>query len=106
MNKRETPIEVSCYAGHRYPERPLSFKLLERTFQVKEVLDQWYGENHIYFKVRADDLRVYLLGYQEDTDHWTLAGMAFSPRTTAESHGEVLKGSFFPPRKGKEGYLA
>jgi hypothetical protein len=105
MNKRETPIEVSCYAGYRYPERPLSFKLLERTFQVKEVLDQWYGENHTYFKVRADDLRVYLLRYQEDTDQWTLAGMAFPPRTAGESHGEALKGSFFLPPKGKEGYL-
>ena len=105
MSTRETVIEVSCYAGHRYPERPLSFKLLERTFQVKDVLDQWYGEDHIYFKVRADDLRVYLLRYQEDTDQWTLAGMAFSPRTATELHGDVLKKSFFPLRKGKEGNL-
>lgn len=68
-------IEVSCYAGYRYPERPVSFKLLERTFVVEEVLDRWYGEDYLYFKVRADDQRVYLLKYDQYQDQWFLAGM-------------------------------
>jgi hypothetical protein len=68
-------IEVSCYSGYRYGERPVSFKLLERTIAVKEILDQWYGEDHLYFKVRADDRKIYLLKYDQGQDQWSLTGI-------------------------------
>ncbi len=68
-------IEVSCYSGYRYGERPVSFKLLERTFTVKEIIDQWYGEDHLYFKIRADDQKVYLLKYDQAKDQWFLTGL-------------------------------
>jgi hypothetical protein len=67
-------IEVSCYAGYRYPERPISFKLLERTFLIEEILDRWYGEDYLYFKVRAAE-RIYLLKYDPVQDQWSLTGM-------------------------------
>ncbi len=73
--KKEFPIEVSCYSGYQYGERPISFKLLERTFQVIEILDRWYGEDHLYFKIKADDQRVYLLKYGQAQDQWSLTGM-------------------------------
>lgn len=75
MKHQGFQLEVSCYAGYRYPERPVSFNLLERTFVVEEVLDRWYGEDYLYFKVRADDQRVYLLKYDQHEDQWFLAGM-------------------------------
>ena len=31
---------------------------------VEEVLDQWYGPEHVFFKVRADDGNVYILRHQ------------------------------------------
>ena len=75
MTRQDFQIEVSVYAGYRYPERPLSFKLLERTFRVEEVLDRWFGEDYLYFKVRADDQKVYLLKYDQQQDLWFLAGL-------------------------------
>jgi hypothetical protein len=66
---------VSCYSGFRYGEKPISFKLLERTFKVIKILDQWYGEDHLYFKIQADDQRVYLLKYEQARDQWSLKGM-------------------------------
>jgi len=68
-------IEVSCYSGYRYGERPVSFKLLEKTFVVQEIIDRWYGEDHLYFKIRADDQRVYLLKYDQAKDRWSLTGL-------------------------------
>ena len=68
-------IEVSCYSGYRYGERPVSFKLRERTFNVREIVDQWYGEVHLYFKIRADDQRIYLLKYDQVKDQWSLTGL-------------------------------
>jgi hypothetical protein len=39
------------------------------------MLDRWYGEEPHYFKVLADDQRVYLLSYRPGQDVWTLSGM-------------------------------
>lgn len=68
-------VEVSCYSGYRYGERPVSFKLLEKTFFVRAIIDQWYGEDYLYFKIRADDQRVYLLKYDQAGDQWSLTGL-------------------------------
>jgi len=46
---------------------------------VEELMDRWYGEDAHYFKVLADDQRVYLLRYRPGQDVWTLTGM-FPPR--------------------------
>lgn len=75
MSGQEFQIEVSCYSGYRYGERPISFKLLEKTFAVEEIIDRWYGEDYLYFKVRADDQRIYLLKYDQHQDVWFLTGM-------------------------------
>jgi hypothetical protein len=74
-DKGNFQIEVSCYSGYQYGERPVSFRLLDRTFRVEEVLDRWYGEDHRYFKIRADDGKIYLLKYEILRDRWTLSGM-------------------------------
>jgi hypothetical protein len=71
----EMEIVVECYAGYRYPERPLVFQVKGRVFRVEELLDRWYGEDADYFKVLADDRRVYLLRYCPGQEHWTLSGM-------------------------------
>jgi hypothetical protein len=75
MSEKPFQVEVSCYSGCRYGERPISFKLLEKTFFVKEILDRWVGEDHLYFKVRADDQRIYLLKYDFGQDRWFLTGL-------------------------------
>lgn len=69
MNMR---VEVEAYAGSRAEERPLRFTLHSHRFEVSEVLDRWYGPDHNYFKVRADDGNVYLLRYSSAQDEWTL----------------------------------
>ena len=71
----EIQIVVKCYAGYRYPERPLAFQIRGRDYRVERIIDRWYGEETHYFKVLADDRRVYLLGYRPGQDVWTLSGM-------------------------------
>jgi hypothetical protein len=68
-------LKVECYAGYKADERPLRFTpqaLDSRTYEVKEVLDQWYGVGYHCFKVRADDGGVYILRHHEQEDLWTL----------------------------------
>lgn len=39
---------------------------------VEDIIDQWYGEDHTYFKVIADDHKVYLLRHDRTAHFWTL----------------------------------
>jgi len=69
-------IQVDCYSGYKVNERPIAFTILERdyrrSFQVREVLDAWYGEDADVFKVEADDGNIYLLKYDRYQDLWDL----------------------------------
>ena len=48
-------VRVPCYAGRKADERPIRFQLGNHDYMVEEVLDQWYGPDDEFFKVRADD---------------------------------------------------
>ena len=63
-------VEVVAYSGYKANERPLYFVLDEKRLKVSEVLDRWYGPDHDYFKVIAEDGRVYLLKWHRLLDLW------------------------------------
>jgi len=65
-------LKVKCYSGYKANERPVSFSIEEKEFQVKEILDHWYGPDYTYFKVKADDENIYILKYSEHEDSWEL----------------------------------
>ncbi|MEJ2009579.1 MAG: hypothetical protein P8Z30_15720 [Acidobacteriota bacterium] len=68
-------LHVECYAGYKADERPLRFRSKardSRTFEVVEVLDQWYGIGYRCFRVRADDGNIYVLRHNEKEDEWVL----------------------------------
>jgi len=68
-------IKVDAYSGYRADERPRSFTIKERVFEVKEVLDRWYGEGHDYFKLLADDGYKYIIRHDREKDEWELVMM-------------------------------
>jgi hypothetical protein len=37
------------------------FRLDSHEYMVEKVLDRWYGPEHLSFRVRADDGKVYIL---------------------------------------------
>lgn len=70
----DKPLYVECYSGHKADERPVRFRLGERDYLVEELLDQWYGPNDRFFKVRADDGNLYILRHTDGPhiDKWYL----------------------------------
>jgi len=60
-------VHVHCYSGRKADERPVRFRLEEHEYLVVEVLDQWYGSEDIFYKVRADDGGLYVLRHQTST---------------------------------------
>jgi hypothetical protein len=63
-------IEVVAYSGYKANERPLYLVLDEVRLEVKNTIDRWYGVEHDYFKVLADDGKVYLLKWHRTLDLW------------------------------------
>ena len=57
-------MQVQCYSGRKADEKPVRFQLRDREYLVEEVVDQWYGPEHQFFKLRADDGNLYILRHQ------------------------------------------
>jgi hypothetical protein len=60
----EMRLHVQSYAGTKTDERPVRFRLDDREYLVEEIIDQWYGPEHVFFKLQADDSNLYILRYR------------------------------------------
>jgi hypothetical protein len=69
---------VECYSGGRADERPRAVVVGDRRRAVAEVLDTWYGEDHLYFKVRLETGDEYLVRRDADGE-WTLEAFRAAP---------------------------
>jgi len=69
-------LQVECYSGYKADERPVRFRLAERTCEMVEVQDRWYGPGCAWFRVLADDGNVYILRRTDVAQdaRWTLEG--------------------------------
>jgi hypothetical protein len=65
-------IKVESYSGFKVHQRPETFSLGRKKMRVTAILDQWYGPDHAYFKVLAEDANIYILRFSEVNDHWEL----------------------------------
>lgn len=63
-----------CYSGRKEDERPVRFQLGDYEYFVEEVVDQWYGPDDTFFKVRTSDNNVYVLRRRSSTPEgeWSL----------------------------------
>ena len=65
-------VRVQCYSGVKANERPIRFELDGREYMVEEIVDQWYGPDDTFFKLRADDGNIYILRHSPDHNVWSL----------------------------------
>jgi hypothetical protein len=72
LDSRLKTIQVSCYSGYKANERPMQFTFRGRKLTVLELLDRWYGPDYSYFKIIANDNKIYLMRYDHDDDLWTM----------------------------------
>jgi hypothetical protein len=75
-------VQAECYAGRKADERPVRFQLDDHEYMIEEVLDSWYGPEHVFFKVRADDGNDYILRHQTSVPDgdWELVSFREQPR--------------------------
>lgn len=75
-------LQVDCYSGRKADERPVRFRLNGHEYLVEEVLDQWYGPDNAFHKVRADDGNLYILRRETSTPEgaWHLVSFRRMPQ--------------------------
>ena len=65
-------VEVQCYAGRKADERPVRFRIGDRDYIVEEIIEQWYGPDDTFYRVRADDGKIYLLRHSTVDGTWSI----------------------------------
>ena len=82
-------LRVECYSDHKVDERPVRFQLNTRDYFVEEVVDQWYGPDDVYFKVRADDGNLYILRRETSVPEgeWALESLRNDKRESTRASG-------------------
>lgn len=84
-------LEVQCYAGRKADERPVRFRMGDRDYMVEEIVDQWYGPDDQFYKVRADDGNLYILRQNLDGGEWSLESFrSLKTFTAAAAHSGDL----------------
>jgi threonine dehydrogenase-like Zn-dependent dehydrogenase len=66
----------TCQIGYQS-----SCRLDERQYLVEEIVDQWYGTQDVFYKVRADDGNLYILRRETSTSEgaWHLVSLRQMP---------------------------
>lgn len=57
-------------------EMPQAFRLKGRCIDVAEIIDQWFGPDYRYCKLKSDDGDVYILRVVEHCSDWQLTFFA------------------------------
>lgn len=80
-------IKVEGYSETTGKEGPVRFFLGNRSIEIEEIVDRWYGENASYFRLLGNDGNLYILkkGPVED-GFWELVSF-----THKDSRGTELE---------------
>jgi len=65
-------IRVETYAGHRGAPMPRRFYLGRARVGVAETIDQWYGPDYRYIKVKGENGNLYILRFHDVDENWEL----------------------------------
>jgi hypothetical protein len=68
-------VRLDSPVGSAAAGKPVSFSIFDRIFAVMEILDTWYGADHTYYKLIADDGNLYIIKHDLNVDAWELVQM-------------------------------
>ncbi len=66
-------IQVRCYSGRTYADRPVSFTFENVIYKVERVEGEWQAPGARCFRVRTEGNRLFELCYNERQDEWSLS---------------------------------
>jgi hypothetical protein len=63
-------VQVKRCADHL--EMPVRIRFDGREVEIVENVDQWYGPDYCYFKIKGNDGNLYILRFDEGLAEWQL----------------------------------
>ena len=72
------PIQVTCYSGRKYADRPASFVWQNKQYEVKAIEREWLEPGERHFVVRTTSgkgekgEKRFEICYHEQEDSWSL----------------------------------
>ena len=66
---------------------PRKFHFDWRAIEVVEIIDQWFGADHRYCKLRGGDGALYILRVDENRHEWSLTMLASQTQAIAAHSG-------------------
>ena len=67
-------LQVKCYSGSTYAERPVSFLWNGTDYPVTEVEKEWLEPGGKCFQVKTGDNKIFRLCYNETNKQWSVTG--------------------------------
>ena len=71
-------LEVRCYSGHIYAERPESFRWQGAEYVVDDVESTWLEPGKRCFRVRTGENKRFKLCYNEAQGRWSVTALVRS----------------------------
>jgi hypothetical protein len=65
-------VQVEHRTDHLGVEIPMRFRFDGREIEIVEIVDQWYGPDYRYFKIKGDEGNLYILRFDEGRVEWEL----------------------------------
>ena len=65
------PVQVACYSGRIYADRPVSFLCQGIAYEVKDIEGEWQQPGERLFVLRTRDDKRFELRYDEGQDQWS-----------------------------------
>jgi hypothetical protein len=65
-------LQVTCYSGHTYAERPQSFRWESRDYEVEQIEKARIEPGKSYFQIRSKDNKKFCLCYDEKERQWSI----------------------------------
>ena len=71
-------LEVRCYSGHTYAEKPVSFRWRDVEYPVEEIEKAWQEPGKKYFQVLTGGNKRFRLCYNVTKEQWSLTELVRS----------------------------
>jgi hypothetical protein len=65
-------LEVKCYSGHTYAQRPESFFWQNKEHKISRIEEEWLEPGKRFFRIVTEDEKLFELCYNEAHDQWWL----------------------------------
>jgi hypothetical protein len=87
-------VQVETYVDEGGAEKLRRFCLDSRVVEVADNIDQWFGDDYRYVKVRGSDGNVYILRHNEIRTEWELTMYQHSQSQGAPPQSDIFSPVF------------